>query len=237
MKKFIISAMALTASIASFANGINVPEPEFLHSYIYLTSDSTFSKLQKEHGAFQEHQSKLSKFAQIGSAASGLAAAGGMAMVGLGTSTDAMIGGLRTVTTATSVGMASSSLSLLSGYEGMDIVFEGKNSPNVIPAGADVNIIYRETTNDIDPQEIMRVVKFKGGKKDRKMQWFNISPALLSSKDANKKGYIYFDAKKYGDQSYLITIPTAALDKGEYGIIIGGEANAGAIPVATFSIQ
>ena len=62
-------------------------------------------------------------------------------------------------------------------------------------------------------------------------------PALLGTEDAQKAGYVQFEGHKYGEQSYLLTIPASEMTSGEYGIFYMSIITATAIPVGTFSIQ
>ncbi|MDE5843425.1 MAG: hypothetical protein K2H35_06805 [Muribaculaceae bacterium] len=174
-----------------------------------------------------------SKFAKIGGAIADVAGSVGLGVAGLG----GVSAGLQTAVTAASVSSAVGTLDMLSGFEGMDIVFDGNQSSYVIPANENIRFVYREANNETDPLELMRVVKFKKNKKDRRIQWLNISSSLLGSDKADKNGYLNFSGEKYGENSYLITIPAEELEKGEYGIIVGSAANATAIPVVTFSVQ
>lgn len=237
MKKLALAVLAVAVNLGLVAQNVSVSEPEFLHGYIHLTSDSTFVSMPKEAGAFKKHESKFSRIAKIGSAAAGVAGAVGGVVTASAGSVGTAIGGLRTMGAASSVGSAAGSLGYLTGFEGMDIVFTGKSSPYAVTSGNDIRIIYRNESNEIDPLEIMRVVKFKEGKKDRKIRWMNMSSGLLGGEEASSNGYLAFTAKKYGESSYLITIPAEQLQKGEYGIIVGCAELSTAIPVATFSVQ
>ncbi|MDE6285112.1 MAG: hypothetical protein K2M17_05140, partial [Bacilli bacterium] len=107
----------------------------------------------------------------------------------------------------------------------------------VIKSGEPVRVIFKEENNNIDPLDLVRVVKFKKSKKERRIQWLNISSSLLGMEKAEKNGYLKFDGCKYGDSSYLLTIPAEELDKGEYGIIMGSGAESTVIPIVTFSVQ
>lgn len=61
-------------------------------------------------------------------------------------------------------------------------------------------------------------------------------PAVAKG-DTRKSGYINFSGKKYGKQSYLLTIPSNEIVKGEYGIFFMNIITATAIPVGTFSVK
>lgn len=60
---------------------------------------------------------------------------------------------------------------------------------------------------------------------------------MLGTSDAEKIGYANFSGHRYGNGSYIITIPTTETSKGEYAIFYMSMASATEIPVATFSIQ
>lgn len=237
MKKIITFLVTSFFALNSWCQVISVPEPEFLHGYYHLTSDSTFRKMNKESGTFRKHESKFSKLAKIGGVAADVAGAAGGVVLGTAGSAGTAIGGLRTMTTASSIGNAAGSLGSLAGFEGMDIVFEGKSSPFVVEEGKTVRIIYKNGDNELDPLEIMRVVRFKNGKKNRRIRWINLSSELLGSEEASSNGFLPFEGSKYGEKSYLITIPGEFLEKGEYGIIVGAACASTVIPVATFSVQ
>ena len=132
---------------------------------------------------------------------------------------------------------AAGTLDALTGFVGMDIVFKGQSSSYTTDANKDMQILFRNDSNEIDPQDIIRVVKFNVNKKERRIQWKNFTTSMLGTEDATKNGYLSFSAKKYGDSSYLITIPAAQLEKGEYGIIVSSAGVSTIIPIATFSIK
>lgn len=232
-----LAALAMLVGLSASAAVPTVPEPEFINGQIHLTSDSTFMALPKEQGQFKKHESKMSKFAKIGGAAANIAGSVGLGMMGVGGNVGTVVAGARTASAALSVGSAVGTLDLLDNMVGMDIVFDGKESQYTVPADQPVRIIIRQEDNNTDPLDIMRVVKFKTGKKDRKIRWLNIGSSLLGGDEASKNGYLNFTGQKYGDNSYLITIPQEELQKGEYGIVIGNAANATVIPVATFSVK
>lgn len=237
MKKYLLLFSTLLAALSINAQSITVAEPEFIHGYIHLTSDSTFNVMPKEHGEFKKHESKFSKFAKIGGAVADAAGAVGIGMMGAGGSVGTIVAGARTASTAATVSSAVGTLDMIAGMEGMDIVFSGKESVYTVPAKEPMRIIVREADNLTDPLDIMRVVQLKKGKKDRKIRWMNLSSSLLGGEEATKNGYLQFSGQKYGESSYLITIPGGQLEKGEYGILIGNEAQSTIIPVATFSVK
>ena len=140
--------------------------------------------------------------------------------------------------TASAVGNAAGAVGGLTGAEGMDIAFDGGSSEyKVKNPNGDIRLLIKAENNDIDPMEIYRIVKFKKTKKDRRIQWMEIKPALIGSSDSEKSGYIGFNASKYGEKSYLLTIPADKAEKGEYGIFFMSIITSTAIPVGTFSVE
>ena len=137
------------------------------------------------------------------------------------------------------VGNVSSSVTTagaLAGTKGMDIVLEGGHSSYVVPKDMKtISLVIKAKDNESDPMELYRIVRFNGSKKDRRIQWMDFSPALLGSEKAQKSGYVNFVAHKYGEQSYIITLPEKEMIPGEYGIFLSA-VNGTTIPVGTFSI-
>lgn len=236
MKKVFISFAMMLAAGSTFAQ-VTVSEPEFINSYCILTSDSTLAILPKESGSIQKHENKAKKWTKIiGSAADVVGAVG---MVGAYTSgsLSGAVTGIRAAGTAASVGHAADAVGGLTGAAGMDIVFSGGNSAYQVKRGQDVRLMIKGENNETDPMDCYRIVRFNTSKKERRIQWMEFQPALLGSKDAEKAGYVAFTGHKYGEQSYLLTIPASELEKGEYGIFYMSIITASAIPVGTFSVK
>lgn len=62
----------------------------------------------------------------------------------------------------------------------MDIVFKGGKSPYVAqPDEHGLRIIVKCENNERDPMELYRFVRFNASKKERRIQWQNIDPAIL----------------------------------------------------------
>lgn len=227
----------LLTGVSTFAQ-VTVAEPEFVNSYCILTSDSTYATLPKESGAIGKHQNKISKLSKIAGNASLLGAAGGLIGMSTAGSVSGVVTGARVVGAASSIGTAASAVNGLAGSYGMDIIFKGGSSTYTIQNnGQDVRLLIKGETNEYDPMDVYRIVKFNASKKERRIQWMEWEPALLGSKDAQKAGYVQFSGHKYGEQSYLLTIPASELEKGEYGIVYMTIASATVVPVGTFSVK
>ena len=236
MKKIFIF-MAMFFFVGNIFAQVTAPEPEFVNSYNILTSDSTFEELPREMGELQEHQNKVSKWGKLIGGAANIVGAAGAIGAGVSGSMDGLMTGARVVTTASGVGSAAGTVSALAGAEGMDIVFKGANSTYTVKKGENIRLLIKGDDNERDPMEQYRIVRFEKTKKDRRVQWMEYKPALIGSPKAKKAGYMPFTGQKYGQQSYILTIPASEVEKGEYGIFIVHVLTATYIPIGTFSVK
>jgi hypothetical protein len=238
MKKIILNIVMLMAVMTAGAQDVTVAEPEFVNSYCILTGTDSYDILPKETGTVGQHQNKVSKWSKIAGKASLLGGAAGMIGIGTAGSLSGVVTGARVMTTASGVGSAASAVNGLAGSSGMDIVFKGGKSTYKIKDSSDgIRLLVKGENNEYDPMDCYRIVRFNASKKERRIQWMEIEPALLGSKDAEKAGYIQFAGHKYGEQSYILEIPASELKSGEYGIFYLSIASALAVPVGTFSIE
>lgn len=238
MKKIILNIVMLMAVMTAGAQEVTAAEPEFVNSYCILTGTDSYDILPKETGTVGQHQNKVSKWSKIAGKASLLGGAAGMIGIGTAGSLSGVVTGARVMTTASGVGSAASAVNGLAGSSGMDIVFKGGKSTYKIKDFSDgIRLLVKGENNEYDPMDCYRIVRFNASKKERRIQWMEIEPALLGSKDAEKAGYIQFAGHKYGEQSYILEIPASELKSGEYGIFYLSIASALAVPVGTFSIE
>ena len=84
MKKLYFIAAIFVASFSTFAQDIDVPEPEFVNSYWILTSDTTTSLLPKEYGTVGPHMNKVKKWSKVVGKVADVA--GTVGIVGIGVS-------------------------------------------------------------------------------------------------------------------------------------------------------
>ncbi len=237
MKKCVIT-IAMMFAFASVNAQVTVPEPEFINSYNILTSDSTYAVLPKETGTIGEHKSKAKLIGKVIRGAASMAGAGGMIGAATAGSASGIINGVRVATTASSVASAAGTVSVLAGKSGMDVIFEGKSSAYVIDGkGKDVRLIIKAENNERDPMELYRIVRFNTSKKERRIQWIEFESSLIGTKETKKAGFVSFTGHKYGQQSYLLTIPGSEMEKGEYGVFFMNIITATTIPVGTFSVK
>lgn len=163
--------------------------------------------------------------------------AAGVVGVGISTSTDGVLASVKAVTTASGVADAASVVDVLTGSEGMDIVFEGGNSSVVLDMAGEITyVVVRAENNAKDPQDLYRIIRFTKSKRDRRIQWMKFRPGMITA-EISKDGFIPFTGEKYGEDSYLLTIPASELKKGEYGIFSMALSTSGGIPVTTFSVK
>ncbi len=217
---------------------VTVSEPEFVGSYYLLTSDFTYVELPKENGSMKKHENKVSKWSKLVKGVSGIGSVAGMVGIGTAGSLSGVTTSAKVMSAARGVGSAATSVSALAGANGMDIVFEGKSSDcSVNLSDGDLRIIIKAEGNDTNPVDLYRIVRFNTTKKERWVQWFEISSSLLGTSDAEKNGYVSFLGTKYGESSYLVTIPASSLSAGQYGIFYLQIESALAIPVATFAVE
>ena len=239
MKKAILSFAMLLAAGSTLAQ-VTVSEPEFINTYCILTSDATYDQLPKESGTLGQHQNKVKKWSKLlGGAANIAGAAGGIGAIASANSgsVSGVMTGVSVMGTASNVGGVASTVSGLAGSSGMDIVFKGGHSTYSVKPGQDVRLLIKGEKNDIDPRDCYRIVRFNSSKKERRIQWMEFESSLIGSKETKKAGYVEFMGHKYGQQSYLLTIPASELEKGEYGIFYMSIITATTIPVGTFSIK
>ena len=238
MKKSLISMVMMLTAVSASAQELKVAEPEFINSYCILTSDSTFATLPKESGAIGKHQNKVSKWSKIIGGAADIVGAGGMIGAATAGSVGGVINGVRVMGSAAGVANAAGTVSGLAGSSGMDIIFKGGHSSYSFKAdGSNVRLLIKGESNETDPMDCYRIVRFKNSKKERRIQWIEFEPALSGSDETKKAGYVQFEGHKYGNQSYLLTIPASEMEKGEYGIFYMSIITATTIPVGTFSVK
>ena len=238
MKKSIFAIAMMLTAVSASAQEVKVAEPEFINSYCILTSDSTFATLPKESGTIGKHQNKVSKWSKIIGGAADIVGAGGMIGAATAGSVGGVINGVRVMGVAAGVANAAGTVSGLAGSSGMDIIFKGGHSSYSFKAdGSNVRLLIKGESNETDPMDCYRIVRFKNSKKERRIQWIEFEPALIGSDETKKAGYVQFEGHKYGNQSYLLTIPASEMEKGEYGIFYMSIITATTIPVGTFSVK
>lgn len=234
----ILLAVAAVLTLTAHAQQVTVEEPEFLNSYCLLTSDSTYAVLPKENGMIKQHKNWLQKAGEIASKSAEVAGSVSGIVSRNADSFDTMVTGIKAAESAADAGSIADAVSGLAAVNGQDIVFSGSSSSYAVPTGIkSVRLLIKASSNESDPQELYRIVRFDQKKKERRIKWMEFSPSLLGNIETEKGGYVNFTGHKYGMQSYLLTIPESELTPGEYGIFYMSLASATEIPVGTFSFK
>ncbi len=125
----------------------------------------------------------------------------------------------------------------------MYLVVKGIASPNIVAANTAedvIRFIIRVENNDMDPESTIRVVNFEKKRNQRRVKFMESS--LVGGVESNEdESYLPYEAKKYGDNSYLITIDKSRLVRGnQYGIltsVIGAAGNVGQQALLTFGYK
>ena len=238
MKKYYLMIVTLFTMTCATAQEVRVPEPEFVNSYYVLTSDSTCVALPKESGKLGKHENKARKWGKLLGGAAEIVGAGGLLGAATSSSVGGVITGVKVARTASNVAGVAGTVSGLAGKSGMDVIFKGAHSPYVIQSdGTDLRLLIKGESNEYDPMNIYRVVRFKSKKKERRIQWIEFDSSLIGTDETKAAGFVPFEGHKYGNQSYLLTIPSSELEEGEYGVFYMSIITSIAIPVGTFSVQ
>lgn len=237
MKKYLTTIVSSMVSMLLYGQ-VTVPEPEFTNTYHILTSDSTMESLPKEAGTLGKHETKVRKWAKVAGAASNVVGAVAPFVPIVGGSLSAVTTAIQVSAAASTVSGVSDAVVGLSSVAGMDIVFQGGHSSYIISSGTPaVRLLIKGTDNSQDPLDVYRLVRFSTTKKERRIQWMEFESSLLGTEATKKGGYLSFTGEKYGEQSYLLTIPGEELIPGEYGIFYMSVITATAIPVGTFGVK
>ncbi len=95
------------------------------------------------------------------------------------------------------------------------ITLNGKYSETRIPKNAKLTLIVKAVDNRTDPASIIRVFKFEVKSNRRQVEIGKVNTFEGGSNNTMK--LIQFQAKKYGESSYLIVLEN--LSDGEYGVM------------------
>lgn len=108
------------------------------------------------------------------------------------------------------------------------VVVKGKEASTKVTS-KDVTLIVRVKNHDDNPVSTVGIVKYESKKKERR--WLMSESGLLSGTSVKTiVGNVKFEAKKYGESSYLITVK--GLESGEYGVYVSAVESA-----STFSVK
>lgn len=104
---------------------------------------------------------------------------------------------------------------------------KGNSSPTKL-SSKKIILVIRSKNNDEEPKNAFGIFKFEVKKKERR---YSLAEAnLLGAKATTSFNTVPFNAKKFGESSYLVEISN--LSEGEYGIVSNGLSE-----ITTFAIQ
>lgn len=109
------------------------------------------------------------------------------------------------------------------------LVLEGTTSSVAVESGEEFYVVVRGESNNYSPSAYIRVFKFDIQGKRRTAEVAKLGS--FSGHSENNLNYIPFQARKYGESSYLIKLQDVSA--GEYGIKIDAETDV----ISTFSVQ
>ncbi len=97
------------------------------------------------------------------------------------------------------------------------ITLNGKNSTTIVKKEPTIKLIVKAVDNKTDPKSFINLFKFEV--KQNKRQALVSELGTFSGASENSLSSIDYNAKKYGESSYLISLDN--LTPGEYGMIMG----------------
>lgn len=120
------------------------------------------------------------------------------------------------------------------GYQTVKLVMKDEISPLEISDKTDCAIIIKAENNSYDPMALFQIFRFDENAEGKRVcELASTSTGdYYAEGNANNKKYIDFDAKKYGETSYLLSFPISA---GQYGVMTGA-LNDDALIIATFGV-
>ena len=97
------------------------------------------------------------------------------------------------------------------------ITLKGENSNVVVKQAPAIRLIVKASDNKTDPKSFISFFKFEV--KTNKRQALVAEVGTFTGASENSLSNIDFNAKKYGESSYLISLDN--LEPGEYGLLLG----------------
>ena len=122
-------------------------------------------------------------------------------------------------------------------------MFWGRVAFEKTPAGKsgdvkDIRLLARDEDNEGDPRERFCIVRFSNFFWEiLGAEWRHFTPAQFGSEEFKKSGHINFSGQKYGERSYLLTIPMSDLKTGCYGIFRVNSVVGDHIFLGAFSVK
>ena len=116
------------------------------------------------------------------------------------------------------------------------LTLKGTTSTSKAKGAATTRLIIKAEDNNTDPNSFINIFKFEVKGKERRYQL--AETGTLSKTEENNLASVAYEAKKYGEASYLLILND--LEPGEYGIVIGdpnSDNSKNSMKVTTFSVE
>lgn len=223
---------------------VKVAEPETVGDFYLMTSDSTSTAIPMKIGTIDDHktihQSIFEKSKGLGKK---VAEAGKLVadMGGATRSLNTMAKGLQIMSAASSIDKAADiakTVSVLTASDGKDIIVpvEDKYLSHYMTKG-EMKIIVRVGDDGMDPTEEFRIIRLHKHPKELRFQWKEKEAGEIGTEEAQKVGFIKFTATKYGEDSYILSVPINEIKSSFYGVFRLSSASEEGIPVSAFYLK
>lgn len=116
------------------------------------------------------------------------------------------------------------------------LTIKGRKSASKAEGEATTRLIVKGANNNTDPNSFINIFKFQVKGNERRYQV--AEAGTFSPTEKNNLAAIEYQAKKYGESSYLLTLTN--LEPGEYGIYIGDpytENTKNNMKITTFTVK
>ena len=116
------------------------------------------------------------------------------------------------------------------------LTLPGIKSVNDVKVPANARLVIKGRDNATDPNSYISVFKFELTKSERRFQL--AEAGTFTGTEKNNTASVDFQAKKYGESSYIIQLND--LVPGEYGILIGDPnslTNKNSMKITTFTVE
>lgn len=186
---------------------IRVAEPETVGDFYLLTSDSTSTAIPMKMGTVNEHK----------------------------TIHQSIFEKLKNSGNAADIAKAGNSLTT---SDGKDIIVpvEDKYLSHYMTKG-EMKIIVRVGDDGMDPTEEFRIIRLHKHPKELRFQWKEKEAGEIGTEEAQKVGFIKFTATKYGEDSYILSVPINEIKSSFYGVFRLSSASEEGIPVSAFYLK
>ncbi len=116
------------------------------------------------------------------------------------------------------------------------LTLPGIKSVNTVKVPSNARLLIKGKDNATDPNSYISIFKFELTKSERRYQL--AEAGTFTGTEANNTAAVDFQAKKYGESSYIIQLRD--LEPGEYGILIGdpnSQTSKNSMKVTTFTVE